>query len=280
MTVTLSKAAASNVTVDYATADDTALAGSDYTATSGTLTIAAGDTSGTFTVPITSDGVAETLETLTVNLSNAANATLGRESANISIENPTIFNDVLNISLDTLWQMSWDSRTWTIRGDSTDTVRLLGYESSYDNSGDGESSTFFEPFRLNGQTTVDGVVYNIYDLWDARVLIEEGVTVVYSKRDLGKTVAGQNSSPDFWYKWSTVNENQTDAYTVQDSWDQDGDTITFSIDPSSPDAALFNIDSATGALTFKVAPDYENPTDASASGITDFSGYSNQQLQQ
>ena len=60
-----------------------------------------GDTSGTFTVPITSDGVAETLETLTVNLSNAANATLGRESANISIENPTIFNDVLNISLDT-----------------------------------------------------------------------------------------------------------------------------------------------------------------------------------
>ena len=126
VTVTLSQAAASNVTVDYATADGTALAGSDYTATSGTLTIAAGDTSGTFTVPITSDGVAETLETLTVNLSNAANATLGRESANISIENPTIFNDVLNISLDTLWQMSWDSRTWTIRGDSTDTVRLLG----------------------------------------------------------------------------------------------------------------------------------------------------------
>ena len=85
VTVTLSQAAASNVTVDYATADGTALAGSDYTATSGTLTIAAGDTSGTFTVPITSDGVAETLETLTVNLSNAANATLGRESANLSL---------------------------------------------------------------------------------------------------------------------------------------------------------------------------------------------------
>ncbi|SVC83953.1 uncharacterized protein METZ01_LOCUS336807, partial [marine metagenome] len=252
----------------------------DYTDTSGTLTIAAGSTSGTFAVPITSDSTAESVETLTVNLSGASNATLGRSSSTVSIENVSVFNDVLNINLQTLWQMSWDSRTWTIRGDSTDTVRLLGHESSYDNSGDGSASTFFEPFRLNGQQTIDGVVYNVYDLWDARVLIEVGVTVVYSKRDLGKTVAGENSQPDFWYKWKTVNENQTDAYTIQNSWDQDGDTITYSIDPTSPDAALFNIDSATGEVTFKVAPDYENPTSASASGITDFSSLSNQMLQQ
>ena len=280
VTVTLSKAAASDVTIDYQTADGTALAGSDYTDTSGTLTIAAGSTSGTFAVPITSDSTAESVETLTVNLSGASNATLGRSSSTVSIENVSVFNDVLNINLQTLWQMSWDSRTWTIRGDSTDTVRLLGHESSYDNSGDGSASTFFEPFRLNGQQTIDGVVYNVYDLWDARVLIEDGVTVVYSKRDLGKTVAGENSQPDFWYKWKTVNENQTDAYTIQNSWDQDGDTITYSIDPTSPDAALFNIDSATGEVTFKVAPDYENPTSASASGITDFSSYNNQMLQQ
>ena len=37
----------------------------------------------------------------------------------------TVFNDILNISWDALQRMSWDSRTWTIRGDDTDTVRLL-----------------------------------------------------------------------------------------------------------------------------------------------------------
>ncbi len=41
-TVTLGAASAQVVTVNYATADGTALAGSDYTATSGTLTFAPG----------------------------------------------------------------------------------------------------------------------------------------------------------------------------------------------------------------------------------------------
>ena len=50
-TVTLSAASASTVTVDYATANGTATAGSDYTAATGTLSFAAGTTSKTMTVP-------------------------------------------------------------------------------------------------------------------------------------------------------------------------------------------------------------------------------------
>jgi hypothetical protein len=41
------------------------------------------------------------------------------------------FNDILNITWDSLNRMSWDNRTWTINGDNTDTVRLLGHEYSY-----------------------------------------------------------------------------------------------------------------------------------------------------
>jgi len=90
VTVTLSKASSSAVTIDYQTADGTALAGSDYTATSGTLTIVAGSTSGTFTIPITSDDIIESLESFTVNLSSPTNAVLGRSTltANI-IDNAT-----------------------------------------------------------------------------------------------------------------------------------------------------------------------------------------------
>ena len=49
-TVTLSPASTGPVTVKYATANGTALAGSDYTATSGTLTFTPGQTSKTVTV--------------------------------------------------------------------------------------------------------------------------------------------------------------------------------------------------------------------------------------
>ena len=148
------------------------------------------------------------------------------------------FGDVLNITWDALQRMSWDNRTWTIRGDDTDTVRLLGHEYSYN-----EGSTIktqFEAFRAKGTTVEDGITYNVYELWDGRVHIEQGITVVHTKRDLGKAVAGENTQPDFWYQYTTVYENSTTVFgAVKDSWDADGDTITYSLDATYPDAALF-----------------------------------------
>ncbi len=66
-TVSLSAAATEDVTVAYTTADITANAGSDYVATSGTLTFQAGVTSQTVTVQVTGDNVAEPSETFAVN---------------------------------------------------------------------------------------------------------------------------------------------------------------------------------------------------------------------
>ncbi|MFN8458358.1 MAG: Calx-beta domain-containing protein [Anaerolineae bacterium] len=43
--------------MDYATSDGTAIAGTDYTATSGTLIFSPGQTSRTFTVPIINDNL-------------------------------------------------------------------------------------------------------------------------------------------------------------------------------------------------------------------------------
>jgi hypothetical protein len=78
-TITLSAISGQNVTVLYATANNSpvsATAGSDYTATSGTATINAGSTTATFSVPITNDTTAESDETFLVNLSSPTNATL------------------------------------------------------------------------------------------------------------------------------------------------------------------------------------------------------------
>ncbi len=75
-TVSLSAASASTVTVTYATADGTATAGSDYTATSGTLTFAPTVTAQTVTVLVTGDTSFEPNETFFVNLASPTNATI------------------------------------------------------------------------------------------------------------------------------------------------------------------------------------------------------------
>jgi hypothetical protein len=69
-TVSLSAAYDVPVTVDYATADGTATAGSDYQAASGTLTILVGQTSGTITVTVNGERLGESNETFLVNMSN------------------------------------------------------------------------------------------------------------------------------------------------------------------------------------------------------------------
>ena len=85
-TVTLSPAATLPVTVDWATSDGTAEAGSDYTAGSGTLTFNTGDESKTVTVTVTGDDTDEPNETLTVTLSNESGATLTDATGTGTIE--------------------------------------------------------------------------------------------------------------------------------------------------------------------------------------------------
>ena len=76
-TVTMSQISKVTVTVDYTTVDATATSPGDYTATSGTLTIGPGETTGTISVPIVADDEAEDTETFEVRLTSKTHATLG-----------------------------------------------------------------------------------------------------------------------------------------------------------------------------------------------------------
>ncbi len=75
-TVTLSQAATTPITVSYGTANGTAHAGTDFTATSGTLTFSPGTLLQTISVPINADTTAKANETFQVNLSNPSGAAL------------------------------------------------------------------------------------------------------------------------------------------------------------------------------------------------------------
>ncbi|CCI09799.1 Hemolysin-type calcium-binding region protein [Microcystis aeruginosa PCC 7941] len=91
-TVSLSSAASTVVSVDYATANGTATAGTDYTAIPPTtLTFNPGETSKTITVPVNGDNQVELNETFFLNLSNlqanGSNVTLADNQGQGTINN-------------------------------------------------------------------------------------------------------------------------------------------------------------------------------------------------
>jgi hypothetical protein len=75
-TISLSTMSGQEVDVDYTTADGTAIAGDDYTQTSGTAVIPAGQTSAEIDVPVLHDATHESNETLTLDLSSPSNSSI------------------------------------------------------------------------------------------------------------------------------------------------------------------------------------------------------------
>ncbi len=80
LTVALNVAAGQPVTVTWATADGTALAGSDYISATGQVVFAAGETAKTIVVQTLDDTTDEDAETFTVALSAPEGATLGSKA--------------------------------------------------------------------------------------------------------------------------------------------------------------------------------------------------------
>lgn len=97
-TITVNRTGAANgiVGVNYATSNVTATAGSDYTAVSSTVLLFDGQTSGTFSIPITNDNSHETNETLQITLTstNGGAVIINPSTATLTITNddnpPTI----------------------------------------------------------------------------------------------------------------------------------------------------------------------------------------------
>jgi Ca2+-binding RTX toxin-like protein len=85
ITVYLSNTSIQAVGVNYATSNVTAIAGTDYTATTGTLTFAAGEMLKTIIVPILNDNLNEANETFSINLTTPTNATIADNKATITI---------------------------------------------------------------------------------------------------------------------------------------------------------------------------------------------------
>ena len=99
-TVRLSVASSNAVTVDYATANGTAQAGSHYTATDGTLTFPANNTAPrTIRVPIADDRIDEEDRTFTVTLSDARHADLTGAQPTLAATGTIIDDDTRGVTV-------------------------------------------------------------------------------------------------------------------------------------------------------------------------------------
>jgi hypothetical protein len=106
--VSLSKASGRDITVDFDTTNGTATAGDDYVAGSGTLTIAAGQTSGIVSIDVVGDLLNEANETFYLDLSGATNATISDSQGLGTISND---DDVPEVTIDNVSVVEGDAGT-------------------------------------------------------------------------------------------------------------------------------------------------------------------------
>ena len=124
-TVTLDKAPAEDVTIVYASGSGTATDGTDYTSTAGTITILAGQTTGTIEVPTTGDDTYEGNETATLTLSSATNATISGSTTTADL----VINDddaapSITIANQTVTEAGTATFTVTLSNESTSNVSV------------------------------------------------------------------------------------------------------------------------------------------------------------
>ena len=252
MTFTVSLAAqdANPVTVQYATsveASDTASSG-DFTAASGTLTIAANTDSNTFTVQTTEDMTTESNETFTVTLTSpSSNAVLGTATATGTIED----DDTPAFSIAAADATEGGNITFTVTlspaSSSTTTVR---YATSVE-SGDTASSSDF--------TAASGTLtFNANDTSKTFTVATAGDTVDEDDETFTVTLSSPSSGTEIRTATATgtINDNDTVAFSINDASANEGSDVTFTVTANPRSAKQVTVDYATSNGTATAGTHY------------------------
>ena len=248
--VTLDEASEIEVTVDYATADGTATAGSDYTGTTGTLTLAAGEITNTIDVPVVEDGSPEDDETFTVTLSNAVNATMGTSSATGTILDDDPLPASLSIAdADGLENDGALEFPVTLDGTRGGTQSVtVGYATSDGTAISGEDyqsatgTLTFQPDTVRQTiqvTPVDDDIAETSETFVVTLSDPEGATLT----DAGGT--------------GTITDDDDPAFSLVGGTGVEGDVVAFSVTLAGPSSRATTVSYATSDGTAVAVDDYE-----------------------
>ena len=200
---------------------------------------------------------------------------------------------------ETLWVTAYDGQTWSAWQNWTQTTQLVfingGSAVSFAENGTGtvftatsslgaemvyslggtdaalfniDATTSAVTFKAapNYEAPADAGSNNVYDITVTATDNGSGITALKS---VAITVTNVNEAPVIT-SGSTASfaENGTGTVYTATATDVDaGTTLAYSV--GGTDAALFNINATTGAVTFKTAPNYEAPADAGANNVYD-----------
>ena len=117
-------------TVDFLTTNVTATAGSDYTATNGTLTFTNGVTNATITLLITGDDLDEVDETLRVVLSNPIDATISSRTNTVTIIDDDSSTLDFTTNAVTVAETNTTLTLTVVRSGATNTAVAVDYDST------------------------------------------------------------------------------------------------------------------------------------------------------
>ncbi len=171
----------STVTVDFATQDGTAKAGTDYTAKSGTLVFGDGETEKVISIPLTPQSTPAEDKTFTITLLNASHATLGfPKTANVVISYPDLSTKLLNISTRGFVGSSDDVMIagFIVRGEATKEVVVRGLGPSLTQQGvvGAISDPTLTLVDANGTQLASDDDYTASSAADQQVLSDNGLT--------------------------------------------------------------------------------------------------------
>ena len=299
MTVTLSTASATNTVISYTVAG-TATSGSDYTALSGSITIPAGQTSGTITIPVLDDALIEGGETVVVTLSGVTSgtATLSATPASLTATNTITDNDGNNApvfsgtnALDSsnAPSYSFDYAENSASGTTVATVVATdadGNTLTY-SIASGNGSGWYAINSSTGAITLTTAgaasLANNYEVTPntqtLTVSVSDGTVSTTIEVKLNETnvndnapaftstnATDANSAPSYAFTYPENSASGATLGTVAAS-DADGNTLTFSITGGNT-SGWYAIDSSTGVITLtaagstSLANDYEQTPNA------------------
>ena len=205
-TVSLSTPSSLPVTVSFNTADGTALAGSDYAATTGTLTFAPGKTTKTVRVSVLDDTIQEKDEAFLVNLSNATGSVIADAQGVATIrDNETKFLVVNDATTDVMYDYGSSGAATgnptlastntaprgvasNAAGTTTWVVDLNKTVFVYNSAGALQGS--WTVGGLKGTAVLDGLATNGTDIW----LLDSKNATVYRYSGAASRLSGSQSS--------------------------------------------------------------------------------------
>jgi hypothetical protein len=196
-TVSLSRGGKGEVSVDYAAADGSAQAGSDYSAVSGTLTFARGEKSKTVVVPVYGDRAGELDESFVVNLSGAINATIAKGQGG-----GAIIDDEPDVSIGRIEPIGTFSTTFRVALSAAyDQPVTVDYGTGYDyTSISGTLGTLtFAPGETVKTITVEGFGSVTYDYF-----FYVNLSNPSANASIGSSYAIGGSGEDYsWYSYDS-----------------------------------------------------------------------------